>query len=224
MHTFLRFCARRNYISFNPIADLEKPPLPAARERILSDDELRAVWTAAQRTNGHFGIIVKLLILTGQRRSEIANLRAEWLNENSCTIPASHTKNKRAHTFPIGGMTSAIIGPLLSEMSFLFLARGGPGKSFNGWSKAKAQLDKLAQIGPWTLHDLRRTYATNLQRLGIKLEVIEALLNHISGTRAGIVGVYQRHAYEAEMREAVMTYEAWFARNINGMILLEAPG
>ena len=75
-------------------------------------------------------------------------------------------------------------------------------------------------IAHWTLHDLRRTYATNLQRLGVKLEVIEALLNHISGTREGIVGVYNRHRYEAEMREAVITYEAWFNRTIIGNLNL----
>jgi integrase len=95
----------------------------------------------------------------------------------------------------------------------------------NGWSKAKVGLDRTIAISrggegdprplpPWTLHDLRRTYATNLQRLGVKLEVIEALLNHVSGTRAGIVGVYQRHAYEGEMREAVETFEVWFQRTI----------
>jgi integrase len=111
--------------------------------------------------------------------------------------------------------------------AFLFPARGGSGNCFNGWSKGKAQLDKKIvdilspdinqkpiSFTPWTLHDLRRTYATNLQRLGIKLEVIEALLNHVSGTRAGIVGVYQRHAYETEMREAVTTFDAWFSANI----------
>jgi integrase len=103
----------------------------------------------------------------------------------------------------------------------MFPARGlGPTnpKPFNGWNKRKGLLDK--RVGdilpfpaePWTLHDLRRTYATNLQRLGVKLEVIEALLNHVSGTRAGIVGVYQRHAYEAEMREAVEKFEEWLHR------------
>jgi integrase len=124
--------------------------------------------------------------------------------------------------------------------SYLFPARGSKNSPtpFNGWSKAKAQLDKkisgnsgqleqfdknvddhfrhlTKKVEPWCLHDLRRTYATNLQRLEIKLEVIEALLNHVSGTRAGRVGVYNRHRYESEMREAVETYERWFTQTIS---------
>jgi integrase len=141
-------------------------------------------------------------------------------------IPSTHTKNKRSHTFPIGSMCLSLLTQCSTKdtTSYLFPARGSKNspKPFNGWSKAKAQLDKKVgdklslPLQPWTLHDLRRTFATNLQRLSIKLEVIEALLNHVSGTRAGITGVYQRHRYEAEMREAANSYEAWFTKNIIG--------
>ena len=81
--------------------------------------------------------------------------------------------------------------------------------TINGWSKAKAAFDKECGVTGWTLHDLRRTFATNLQRLGVRLEVTEALLNHVSGTRSGIVGVYQQHRWEAEKREAIRQWEAY---------------
>jgi hypothetical protein len=122
----------------------------------------------------------------------------------------------------------------LSPQSLLFSARGSDGtKPFNGWSKAKAQLDKkISQLlaenrdgsgvtanrqeeaEPWTLHDLRRTYCTNLQRLGVRLEVIESLVNHVSGSRSGVAGIYQRHRWEKEMREAVFLYEKWIQCDI----------
>jgi integrase len=85
-------------------------------------------------------------------------------------------------------------------------------KPFSNWSRAKAQLDELSGVTDFTLHDLRRTYATNLQRLGVRLEVIESLLNHVSGTRSGLVGIYQVHRWEEEMREAVIVFERWFQK------------
>jgi integrase len=263
---FFRWCVRRRYIPHSPLEGLERPASTTSRERVLSDLELRAVWRAADATLGSFGIIVKLLILTGQRRNEIGSLRAEWVtgvteaqtipsythSGNNCDVaqlvehpavnrmvagsspavaaiclPANITKNKRSHTFPVGHFASTILSSVVqaTEGSILFAARGSTTRCFNGWSKAKAQLDKLtlvhwnkehpnSSLAPWTLHDLRRTYATNLQRLGIRLEVIEALLNHVSGTRAGIVGVYNRHRYEAEMHDAVTQFDEWFARVI----------
>jgi integrase len=201
--TFMKWCAQRHYVSTSPISELEKPPLPKSRERILTDDELRSVWKAAVEMGGHFGRIVQLLIVTGQRKGEITALKLEWIKEKAITLPAEICKNNRSHRFPIGDLTSSLVEEI----------------SFNGFSKAKAKLDEKAlahfeDLKPWTLHDLRRTYATNLQRLGVKLEVIEALLNHTSGTRAGVVGTYQRHDFWDEMVAAVATFEEWFARTI----------
>jgi integrase len=104
-------------------------------------------------------------------------------------------------------MGAQVLVTVPSVTSALFPARGSTDTPFSGWSKAKTQLDTKAKIAPWILHDLRRTFATGLQRLGVKIEVIEALLNHISGTRAGIVGVYQRYHYQDEMRDAVERWE-----------------
>ena len=200
--TFFRWCVRRRLLQHSPIEGLELPSMWKPRERVLSDEELCAVWHAVDQVNGTFCRVVKLLILTGQRRGEIGQLKQEWIAENTITIPAQVSKNRRAHTFPIGMHAVSLAEPI----------------TFNGWAKCKAQLDKRIAIArgskeepspipPWTLHDLRRTFATGLQRLGVRIEVIEALLNHVSGTRAGIVGVYQRHHYQDEMREAVGHWE-----------------
>jgi len=207
--TFLKWCKQRHYLTANPVADLEKPPLPKPRERTLTDDELCTVWRAADEVDGHFGAIVKLLILTGQRRSEIGSLQASYIQYIQICLPKEITKNRREHTFPIGASAAAILSSnITTGTTTIFPARRMDDKPFNGWSKAKAQLDQKAKIAPWTLHDLRRTFATGLQKLGVRIEVIEALLNHISGTRAGIVGTYQRHHYADEMREAVERWEA----------------
>lgn len=199
MRAFLRWCVARKLLEHSPVEGLPQPSKWKPRERVLTDDELRAVWTHSRT---RFGTIVRLLMVTGQRRSEIAAIQPDWFTNNTLCFPSTITKNRRPHSIPCGKTTSALLG--------------GSSLHFNGWSKAKAALDKRAQIEPWTLHDLRRTYATNLQRLGIKLEVIEALLNHISGTRAGIVGVYQRHNFWNEMVDAVNRYDEWFTKTIAG--------
>ena len=163
-----------------------------------------------------FGAIVALLALQGQRRNETASYRWEHITDETITIPADVTKNGVEHTFPYGLMTRQVFDKLpRTESPYLFPARcetmsGKPTTVFNGWSKAKAAFDKkLVGVAPYTLHDLRRTFATMLQGLGVQLEVREMLLNHISGTRAGVTGVYNVHRYEAEMREAIAKYEAF---------------
>jgi len=217
LRTFLRWCFKRGYIDRNPIERLDPPSRTVFRERVLTDAEVCTVWQAADQMDHQFGAIVKLLILTGQRRSEIGSLQAEWCSmpaappansRPAICLPSEITKNRRTHTFPIGPTTAAILSSNITpSTTSIFPAKGQHVQPFNGWSKAKTQLDRKAQIASWTLHDLRRTYATGLQRLGVKLEVIEALLNHVSGTRAGIIGVYQRHHYQEEMREAAERWE-----------------
>jgi integrase len=153
-----------------------------------------------------FGTIVQLCILTGQRRSETAWLRRSYFAEDRYTFPGSFTKNKRDHTSPIGKMAQAVIANIPNESDFLFPAQRGD-TVFGGWSKQKTAFDKVCPIEPWTLHDLRRTFAHQWQRMGIKIEHTEAALNHISGTRGGIVGVYQTYNYEAELKDCYAQWE-----------------
>ena len=196
------------------------PARPGTRERVLSDQELAAVYKAATKFAYPFGPIVQLLILTGQRRGEISSLKWDWIEDDTLTLPSSLTKNKRAHTFPLGETTRAIIESVPQHSDYLFPAsrehvRGKSTTVFNGWPKAKRELDvavqgraKKSPVAPWTLHDLRRTFATNLAALGTPIQVTEKLLNHVSGTVSGVAAIYNRHTYMDEMRAAVTAWEA----------------
>lgn len=227
---FFGWCHNKRYIDDNPTRGLS-PHGSQSRSRVLSDDELRAVWTAAEQMGGHYGTIIKLLIATGQRRGEIAALRAEYFNgafanSNStsgrqhnggstldtltltCTLPATITKNKRQHTFPIGPLATSLISAACnSGAPFIFSARGKPTQPFNGWSKSKAALDKISGVKNWTLHDLRRSYRTIHAQIKTPPHIAEMLVNHVSA-RSQMSLVYDHYKYLPEMREAVNNYEA----------------
>ena len=208
-------------IGASPCASLEAPSPERSRERVLDDDEIRLVWRAFERVGWPFGFMGKLLLLTGARRDEVAGMR--WSEVDFAArvwrIPKERTKNKRPHEIPLIDAAAAILKDLPrigdGKEGFVFTTTGAT--AISGFSNAKAAIDaafaaaarEQAATGArerWTFHDLRRTVATNLQRLGVKLEVTEAVLNHVSGSRAGIVGVYQRHEYAPEKRAAL---EAW---------------
>jgi integrase len=192
---------------------LEKNPFTAlplartgARDRVLTDDELVAVWKAALGMGGSFGAIVRMLILTGQRREEVGGMAWDELapDLSAWIIPADRAKNGAVHVVPLSALARNLI-PEFRQGDLVFPGRDG---AFNGWSASKERLDAASGVKGWRLHDLRRTLATGLQRLGVRLEVTEAVLNHISGSRAGIIGVYQRHDWAAEKRAAL---DAWGA-------------
>lgn len=189
--TFFNWCIKNDLANRNPLIG-EKAQYNTPRSRVLSAEELKQVW-AYERPP--FSDIVKLLILTGQRRNEIALLEEDWITE-VITIPATITKNKREHILPYGELTKRYLKPMLH----------------NGWSKSKARLDKAVPIPHWTLHDLRRTFSTIHAEIGTPIHVTEKLLNHVSGTQSGVVGIYNRHTYIEEMTTAVETYEAHIAK------------
>lgn len=187
---FANWCLRHELVKRNPFQFERASYIP--RTRVLTNNELQAIWHYEHKP---YSDIIKLLILTGQRKSEIAKMQSEWINGDLVTIPASFSKNRHEHTFPIGPYAVKLI----SDISL-------PHK-FNGWSKSKHRLDKATGVSDWTHHDLRRTYATIHASIGTPVVVTEKLLNHISGTMSGIVGVYQRHHFLDEMRHAVLKYE-----------------
>lgn len=209
---FFNWCHKRRYITENPVVGIGTRRT-VSRERILSDDELRKIWNAcgANSLPASFPHIVRLLMLTGQRRGEVAALKGSYYTADTCTLPAALAKNGREHTFPLGTMASKLLKTLKVD-GFLFPARGHTDHAFNGWSKAKAALDKASGVGDWTLHDLRRTFATNLAKLGVAIHVVEKLLNHVSGTTGGLVAVYQRHQYWTEQVDAIAKWEAHLQR------------
>ena len=205
------WAVKRGSIAENPFLSLPLAPV-AKRERVLTEDELRAVWRATAEP-GAFNSIVRALILTGQRREEVAGMAWSEIAPDltTWTIPAARAKNNAAHIVsmatPMQAMlTAARHNPRIKSETTADLVFPGQRGPFSGFGKAKAALDEASGVKDWRLHDLRRTMATGLQGLGVRLEVTEAVLNHVSGSRAGIVGLYQRHDYAAEKRAAL---NAW---------------
>jgi integrase len=188
----------------NPVDGTNQSAEKAPRDRVLSDAELAAIWNAA--TDGDFGPIVRLLMLTAQRRVEIGDLRWAEIDMAAKTInlPAGRTKNKRAHTFPLSSDAMVILNaiPRRADRDALFGIAGG---GFTGWYYCKRALDmKLGtSVKPWTLHDLRRTAATRMADSGVQPHIIEAVLNHVGGHKGGVAGIYNRSTYEPEKRAAL---------------------
>jgi integrase len=207
----------KRLVTSNPMTDLDRPAQERARDRVLCDEELVKVWQAAGELGHPHEGIVKLLILTGQRRSEVADLR--WseidLEARALHLPASRTKNARSHDVPLSAQALGIIAglPRLVDAEHIFTIRR---KLIGNFSHAKAKLDEVSGVTGWTLHDLRRTVASGLQRLGVRLEVTEAVLNHKSGSTAGIVGVYQRHDYADEKRDALARWADYVDAVVSG--------
>jgi integrase len=216
---------KRKLIEVDPTADVDKPGAETSRERVLGLDELRAIWAATAATQNNkgdlFAGIVKVLALTGQRRNEVAGMA--WaeveLEAARWSLPAERCKNGRPHLVPL----SAPVVDLLEERKaerktmglkdkdgnptpLVFTSKGET--PFSGWSRSKRRLDARAGLAqPWTLHDLRRTLVTRMSEdLRIKPHVVEAVVNHASGTRAGVAGVYNRAIYLDERRSAL---DAW---------------
>ena len=218
---FLRWCLRRGYIGASPAERLQLPARTKPRARVLSDAELVAVWNSA---TGIFGSVVRLCILLGQRRSEIAALKWEWIDAKNrlITLPPEHVKNNRSHTFPYGQLVAQLLDANPMVGPYVFPGRN-PARHFAGWSQCKSRLDKAIeaagyQVAPWTLHDLRRTFATNLAALAVPVHVTERLLNHVSGTVSGVAAIYNKFQYIDEMRAAI---DLWEERLLS---LLSEPG
>jgi integrase len=205
VHTLFKWAVENDIIAASPATNIKKPSQETPRDRVLTDDELKAVWHAAASAGYPFGSVLQLLILTGQRRTEVSDMERAEINDGLWTLPRERVKNDRRHEVPLSRQAEAIIkaSPHISDRYVFSLNGTSP---FGGFSKAKARLDRAVGIADWTIHDLRRTAASGLARLGTDLAVIEKVLNHTSGTFAGIVGVYQRHEFAEEKRAALQQW------------------
>jgi integrase len=189
----------------NPVVGTTKPKDSTPRERVLSNAEIAALWHAAGEA-GVFGKIVKLLLLTGTRRLEVCGMRWSELDLDAAMwrLPPERTKNKRPHVLSLPRMALDIIAtiPEVVGRDHCFGERSDLG--FTQWG-AKRDLDaRLGEaVKPWTLHDLRRTCATGMADIGVQPHIIEATLNHISGHKVGVAGIYNRSSYEREVRAAL---------------------
>jgi integrase len=209
--TFLRWCVGRAILDQSPAEGVPLPAKEVARDRVLSDSELAQVVLAARGMGGPYGGIVEFLVLTGQRREEVARLRWEELDlaRRIWTLPKSRTKNSKEHVVHLSEASMGVLMRAEEHGPFVFSVLGS--RPFNRFSKTKRQLDKLSGVTGWRLHDLRRTCVSGMARLGIAPHVADKILNHQSGTISGVAAVYQRHEFRAEQREAL---EQWGAHVI----------
>jgi integrase len=198
---FFAWCEARENDFASPARSLRKPAKEKSRDRVLDDHELKLTWEAADREGGAAGGLVKVLILSGARRNEITELARDEIKCDAIELPAERTKNGLAHLIPITPMIRQVLGSLPSTGKYVL---NGTDRPFGDHSGAKEKITPA--IPPWTLHDLRRSFASGLQRLGVAPHIVELALNHRSGTFSGVAGIYQRHRYAKEVGEA---FELW---------------
>ncbi len=220
---FFNWAVRRDIITASPCFGVVKPTPEKSRERVLTDQEIRWFWQGCDKLEFPFGPLFKTLLLTGARRSEVAGMTLDEIDQvaHLWTLPGERTKNGRAHAIFIADEFDNLLNHVATNHEFLF----GRNKPPSGFSKAKLAIDKFMEKlasenfepvpSPWRLHDLRRTMRTGLARVGIVTEVAERCINHISGPSfGGVAGTYNRFGYPSEMEAA---FKAW-AQHISSLV------
>jgi len=210
---FFAWCEAREEDYASPARSIRKPAKEKSRDRVLDDAELKLTWEAAEAASGAAGALIKLLILSGARRNEMTELARGEIAADAIELPGERTKNGLPHTIPITPMIRRVLETLPSTGKFVL---NGTDRPFGDHSGAKAKVTPA--IRPWTLHDLRRSFASGLQRLGIAPHIVELALNHRSGTFSGVAGIYQRHRYANEVCEA---FELW-SKHVEALITAKA--
>jgi integrase len=212
---------RHRRVDASPCASVPRPAKAVARDRLLNKAEIVWFWKAADQMGEPFGIVLKLLLLTGCRLREVAGMRrVELSDDGTWSLPGARTKNKKPHVVPLPPLACELISGAMGRGDLIFSTTGFTPVS--GWSKTKRRLDRLMRtfaqrdIEPWRLHDLRRTCATGMAEIGIAPHIVEAVLNHISGAKGGVAGTYNRAAYAAEKKAALERWAAHIEALISG--------
>jgi len=214
---FFRWALTNGYVDVDPSVAFKRAR-QQRRTRVLTDQELQCIWRACEQRlsqesgadgdlPANFCTIVQLLMLTGQRRGEIAALHSQFFKDEVCTLPSELTKNRREHSFPFAASSAAILSKFIVTPGLLFPARRRSPRPFNAWSNSKAALDQASGVTNWTLHDLRRTFRTIHARIGTPPHVGERLINHVNAVASDVEQIYDLHTYLPEMRKAVQAYE-----------------
>lgn len=225
-----RWALQQRKVTVNPTIGVWHPGPGPARERVLSEPERRWFWKACQHEQvGVYGPLFQMLLLTGARLGEVTGMTYSELSDDLTlwTIPGARTKNHREHQLALPALARSVIGGLRRIENHEGLVFTSSGKKLSGFNKAKIQLfqamlavaraeNHAVTIPPWTLHDLRRTAATGMADLGILPHVIEAVLNHVSGSRAGVAGIYNRAAYREEGRTALERWAVYIEGIVSG--------
>ncbi|KQP11347.1 hypothetical protein ASF28_10025 [Methylobacterium sp. Leaf99] len=198
---------RQGQVEANPVIATGKAAEEISRDRVLTEKEIAAIWSACG--DDDYGRIVRLLFLTGQRREEVGAMRWSEIEPAVWRLPASRTKNRLPHDIPLSDAALAIIQGVPQREGRDLVFGEGEG-AFQGWSRAKASMDgrirdnSKIKMSPWRLHDIRRTVVTGMNEIGVLPHVVEAVVNHVTGpAKSGVAGVYNRAAYATEKRAAL---------------------
>jgi integrase len=220
LRPFFKWCVRRKIIATSPAEKIDAPKMPEARDRVLGEAEIKFFWLATSSLAEPYGVFHRVLLLTAQRREEVAGMRWSELDveKGTWTIPKERTKNGKEHLVHLSPQALVCL-PVRGASPFVFPSQGGQ-SSISGYSKAKLKLDSSLRFSkPWRVHDLRRTAASGMAALGFQPHIIERVLNHVSGAQGGLVGVYQRYEYLDDRRRAL---HAW-GNHVEGLISDKRP-
>jgi integrase len=202
------WCLDRGTIEINPVVALRAPAREVPRDRVLSDAEIVACWRAAEQEGFPFEQFAKLVMLTGQRRGEVAGMR--WsevdLEQGTWTIPAKRVKNASQHVVPLAPLCIGLLRRVPRFLGSDFVLTTTGKTPISGFGRLKRRLEGGVGSKDWRIHDIRRTVATNMAVLRVPPHVIEAVLNHRTGIVSGVAAVYNRHAYTSEKREALLKW------------------
>ncbi|MCB5409444.1 tyrosine-type recombinase/integrase [Pseudogemmobacter faecipullorum] len=229
---FFNWCTERDIIATPPTLSVKAPAKNTVRERVLNDDELRWLWRASEEEPFPWGPMAQMLLLTGQRLNEVAQMADTEIEGLVWRLAPERTKNGRSHDVPLSKQVQEILSKIervfdaSGRIRFVFTTTGTTPVS--GFSKGLdhiqrrmgaigfAERGEPVEIPRWTWHDLRRTAATGMARIGTPVRVTEAVLNHVSGTGGGIVAVYQRHDYADEKRQALDAWAGFVMQLVQG--------
>ena len=201
---FFGWLVERGYLNHSPADHIKPRHKESERDRVLSDAEIKAIWNAAEAMSGPYSAWLKLLLLCGQRRVETASMRRSQIIDGSWHLSATDTKNKQPHIIPLPNQAQRLVDQLIEkEDNFLIKSGRNGDRPVNGFSKAKLQMDRLSGVENWKFHDLRRTVATNLTKLGIDRLILQKIINH---SERGVTQIYDRYSYMDEKREALQKW------------------
>ncbi|MDA9989497.1 site-specific integrase [Paracoccaceae bacterium] len=201
---FFGWLVERGYLNHSPADHIKPRHKESERDRVLSDAEIKAIWNAAEAMSGPYSAWLKLLLLCGQRRVETASMRRSQIIDGSWHLSATDTKNKQPHIIPLPNQAQRLVDQLIEkEGNFLIKSGRNGDRPVNGFSKAKLQMDRLSGVQNWKFHDLRRTVATNLTKLGIDRLILQKIINH---SERGVTQIYDRYSYMDEKREALQKW------------------
>jgi integrase len=208
------WCVERDIITVSPTNGIKAPCKEQARERVLSDDEIARILPVCRKHGYPFGSLFQVLLLTAQRRGEVSGMR--WsevdLINRVWHLPSHRTKNGHAHSVPLSDAVMNILNvlPRFADSDLVFTTNGRTPVS--GWGKPVKRLSDEAKVHNWHIHDMRRTAASGMARLGVQPYVVEKILNHVTGQISGVAATYNRYGYDQEKRTALENWSAHLSR------------